>query len=102
MLAKNDLRNRGPLEAIDLQRAVVFLGRGYAGGIIGVSGLLRSNLTCNATCPVWPHAFIRVKMDPIALIERYDSHHIHGVYGDHIADLAKFCELKCIACEVIE
>jgi L-fucose isomerase len=54
------------------------------------------------TCPVWPHAFVRVKMDPDSLIDRYDSHHVHGVYGDHIAELRKFCDLKGIACEVIE
>ena len=54
------------------------------------------------TCPVWPHAFIRVQMDPLALVERYDSHHIHGVSGNPIAALIKFCELTGIACEVIE
>jgi L-fucose isomerase len=54
------------------------------------------------TCPVWPHAFVRVKMDPLVLIDRYDSNHVHGVYGDHIAELQTFCELKGIACEVIE
>jgi L-fucose isomerase len=54
------------------------------------------------TCPVWPHAFVRVKLDPDSLIDRYDSHHIHGVCGDHIAELLKFCELRGIACEVIE
>ncbi len=31
-----------------------------------------------------------------------DSHHTHGVYGNHIAKLVKFCELKGIQCEVIE
>jgi L-fucose/D-arabinose isomerase len=54
------------------------------------------------TCPVWPHAFMRVQMDPMTLVERYDSHHIHGVYGNHIAEFVKFCELKGIACDVIE
>jgi len=54
------------------------------------------------TCPVWPHAFMRVQMDPMALVERYDSHHIHGVYGNHIAEVVKFCELENIECEVIE
>ena len=54
------------------------------------------------TCPVWPHAFVRVNADPERLIERYDSNHIHGVFGDHVAEFKTFCQLKSIDCEVIE
>jgi L-fucose/D-arabinose isomerase len=53
------------------------------------------------TCPVWPHGFVAVDADPENLIERYESNHVHGVYGDHIDELVKFCELKKIQCEVI-
>jgi hypothetical protein len=45
---------------------------------------------------------MRVQTDPMALVERYDSHHIHGVCGNHVAELVTFCELKGIECEVIE
>ncbi len=54
------------------------------------------------TCPVWPHAFVRVNVAPERLIDRYDSNHVHGVFGDHVAEFQKFCALKSIDCEVIE
>jgi len=53
------------------------------------------------TCPVWPHGFVEVQADPYQLIDRYDNNHIHGVYGDYIAEIQKFCVLKSIECEVI-
>jgi L-fucose isomerase len=54
------------------------------------------------TCPVWPHGFVQVAMDPLGLIAAYDSNHIHGVYGDYMDELKTFCALKQIRCEVIE
>ena len=54
------------------------------------------------TCPVWPHAFVRVATDPARLVNAYDSNHVHGVYGDCVAELRNFCALKNIDCEVIE
>lgn len=53
------------------------------------------------TCPVWPHGFVEVSADPEQLVERYESNHIHGVYGNYIDELKKFCELKNIEYEVI-
>jgi L-fucose isomerase len=53
------------------------------------------------TCPVWPHGFVKVQADPYRLIDRYDNNHIHGVYGDYVAEIQKFCALKQIECEVI-
>jgi len=53
------------------------------------------------TCPVWPHAFVRFAGDPEALVDRYDSNHVHAVYGDHVAALQKFAQLTGIDCEVI-
>ena len=58
--------------------------------------------SCRRPARSGPTPSSRVQMDPMALVERYDSHHIHGVSGDHIAELVKFCELKHIECEVIE
>ena len=53
------------------------------------------------SCPVWPHGFVVVDIDPEQLIQNYDSNHVHGIYGDHIAELVKFCELKQIQCDVL-
>ena len=53
------------------------------------------------TCPVWPHGFVAVEADPERIIELYDSNHVHGVYGDHVDALVKFCQLLKIECEVI-
>ena len=53
------------------------------------------------TCPQWPHAFIRVKGDPYALIQSYENNHVHGVFGDYIAELEKFSEIIGIDCEVL-
>lgn len=53
------------------------------------------------SCPVWPHGFVAVDIDPERLIQNYDSNHVHGIYGDHIDALVKFCELKQIQCDVL-
>jgi L-fucose/D-arabinose isomerase len=54
------------------------------------------------TCKVWPHGFVETKIDPMELIERYDNNHVHGVYGDYVDELKKFCELKGIEYELIQ
>ena len=64
----------------------------------GPRSTVRSN---NGSCPVWPHGFVAVDIDPEQLIQNYDSNHVHGIYGDHVAELVKFCELKQIQCEVL-
>lgn len=56
----------------------------------------------NDTCPVWPHAFVEVAADPLRVIDRYDSNHVHAVYGDYVNELRHFCNLKQIDFEVIE
>lgn len=56
----------------------------------------------NETCPVWPHAFVEVTADPLKVIDRYDSNHVHAVYGDYVEELRHFCNLKQIDFEVIE
>ena len=53
------------------------------------------------TCSVWPHGFVAVQGDPDRLIDRYENNHIHGIAGDYIAEIEKFCALKQIDCEVI-
>ena len=53
------------------------------------------------TCSAWPHGFVAVQADPEQLIDRYDNNHIHGISGDYIAEIVKFCAIKQIECEVI-
>ncbi|MGE4282980.1 MAG: L-fucose/L-arabinose isomerase family protein [Clostridia bacterium] len=53
------------------------------------------------TCPNWPHSFIKVDTDPYKLIEKYESNHVHAIYGDYIDELIKTCELLDIEYEVI-
>jgi len=52
------------------------------------------------TCPAWPHLFVKLSISPDKLIPRLGSNHIHGVAGDYIAELNKFCELKNIVPEI--
>ena len=54
------------------------------------------------TCEAWPHGFVEVSIDPDVLIGRYDNNHVHGVVGDYIEELKKFCEIKGIRYDVIE
>lgn len=50
----------------------------------------------HATTPEWPHAFARFKVPADEFIAEYDSNHIHGVYGDWVADLEWFCRMSGI------
>lgn len=54
------------------------------------------------TCPVWPHGYTKVNMDPLELINRFENNHVHAVHGDYIEEIRKFCKLKEIECEIIE
>ncbi|MEM1590174.1 MAG: L-fucose/L-arabinose isomerase family protein, partial [Candidatus Bathyarchaeia archaeon] len=35
----------------------------------------------------WPHAFARFYVTPEDFLAKYDSNHIHGVYGDYVEEL---------------
>lgn len=52
------------------------------------------------TCPAWPHLFVKLSCSAEELIPRLGSNHIHGVAGDYVNALVKFCELKNIVAEV--
>jgi len=52
------------------------------------------------TCPFWPHLFVKLSSPAEELIPRLGSNHIHGVAGDYVNALVKFCELKNIVAEV--
>ena len=53
------------------------------------------------TCVAWPHGFVVASAEPEHLVDRYESNHVHGIGGDHIATIKKFCDLKGIECEVL-
>lgn len=52
------------------------------------------------TCPAWPHLFVKLSVSPDELIPGLGSNHIHGVAGDYVAELEKFCDLKGIIPEI--
>ena len=52
------------------------------------------------TCPAWPHLFVKMSASPHELISGLGSNHIHGVSGDYVSTLLKFCEMKGITAEV--
>jgi len=54
----------------------------------------------DATCPAWPHLFARLSTPSEELIPLLGSNHIHGVAGDYVEALVRFCELKGIGAEV--
>ncbi len=54
----------------------------------------------NETCPAWPHLFVKLSVPPDELIRNLGSNHIHGVAGDYVAELKKFCEMKNIIPEI--
>jgi L-fucose isomerase len=56
--------------------------------------------TLNETCPAWPHLFARLTVPMETLIARLGSNHIHGVAGNCVSELVKFCELTGVAAEV--
>jgi len=52
------------------------------------------------TCPAWPHLFARSSFPAQELIPRQGSNHVHGVSGDYVEELARFCEWKDIVAEI--
>ncbi len=52
------------------------------------------------TCPSWPHLFVKLAVPPDELIPKLSSNHIHGVAGDYVAELHKYCQLKKIQPEI--
>jgi L-fucose isomerase len=54
----------------------------------------------NQVTPEWPIAFTRIETDPGTFLERFPCNHIHGVYGDYVAELIHVCAILGIDCEV--
>jgi L-fucose isomerase len=53
-----------------------------------------------ATTAEWPHAFARFKVPAEEFLAEYDSNHIHGVYGNWVADLVWACRMLRIEARV--
>jgi L-fucose isomerase len=49
----------------------------------------------------WPHAFARFDCDVETFISNFHCNHIHGVYGDWIAELESLCGVLGIDCRVL-
>ena len=44
----------------------------------------------------WPHVYVELEMSMERFLEHYPCNHTHGVYGDYIDELVKFCKIKNI------
>ena len=49
----------------------------------------------------WPHAFARFDCTVETFIANFHCNHIHGVYGDWVAELEQLCEVLDIRCRVL-
>jgi L-fucose isomerase len=49
----------------------------------------------------WPHAFARFRCSPESFINQFHCNHIHGVYGNWVAELQMFCQALNIECVVL-
>ncbi len=47
--------------------------------------------------PNWPHAFCRLGTSADTFLQSFPTNHIHGVYGDHTAELLSLCAVLGIA-----
>ena len=54
-----------------------------------------------ATSSSWPHGYARIAGDPMKLIERFESNHIHAVSGSYLKELEAFASLKNIEFELL-
>jgi len=48
----------------------------------------------------WPHAFVKINVEPENLIKKYGSNHVHAVTGDYVNELIEVCNLLDIKYEV--
>lgn len=51
------------------------------------------------TCPAWPHGYAKVKSNPMELMDKFASNHIHAVSGQYVRELKAFCGLAGIEME---
>ncbi|MDD2393344.1 MAG: L-fucose/L-arabinose isomerase family protein [Eubacteriales bacterium] len=54
------------------------------------------------TTPEWPAAFARLKVSADYFIGNFPCNHIHGVYGDHVAELKAIADIMDIECTVYD
>lgn len=55
---------------------------------------------CMETTAEWPHAFVKLNVEPEVLISQYGSNHCHAVYGDWTDELIQICDILRIESKV--
>jgi L-fucose/D-arabinose isomerase len=63
-------------------------------------GEAASKALADSTTPEWPHAFARLTVPPEEFLATYPCNHIHGVCGDHVAELLHVAEILGIEAKV--
>lgn len=53
------------------------------------------------TCEAWPHGYASVESEPMELLDRFASNHIHAVSGSYLREIRAFCELTGVELEVL-
>lgn len=53
------------------------------------------------TCEAWPHGYASVESEPMELLDRFASNHIHAVSGSYLNELRAFCKLTGVELEVL-
>ena len=53
------------------------------------------------TTKEWPHVFAKLPFDYRIFLEKFDSNHCHGVYGDHTEELKIICKMLGIKIELL-
>jgi L-fucose isomerase len=54
-----------------------------------------------ATCPAWPHGFLRLGVEPRDFVERFNANHAHIVPGDHREALGIYGEAMGIPVDCV-
>ncbi len=45
------------------------------------------------TNPTWPHMYVKLKASFEEFLNVFPANHIHGIPGDHVEELVRFCEI---------
>ncbi len=53
------------------------------------------------TCEAWPHGYASVESEPMELLDRFASNHIHAVSGCFLEEIRAFCRLTGVELEVL-
>ncbi len=48
------------------------------------------------TDPTWPHMYVRLNASFEEFVNAFPANHVHGIPGNHVEELVKFCEIAGI------